>query len=70
MYRWALAHERAQNAWARPRMQRRQAHAIAVAYARELGDSDAGRPGGLKAWQEIYCDAEPDLGGVWEWTSS
>jgi len=70
MYRWALAHERAQNAWARPSVQRKQAHAIAVAYAREMSLPTPERRESLKAWQEIYFDAKPDLGVGWYWITA
>ena len=68
MYRWALAHERAQNAWASARAQRKQAHAIACAYAREMALAGEDRQKSLKAWAEVMFDAPADQSGHWEWT--
>jgi len=68
MYRWALAHERAQNAWASARAQRKQAHAIACAYARDMALGGEDRQESLKAWAEIMFDTPADLSGHWEWT--
>jgi len=70
MYRWALAHERAQNAWMRPRSQRRQAHAIACAEAREVERIARGDPKSRQAWAEIYLDQPVVLSGHWEWTTA
>lgn len=67
MYRWALAHERAEHAWSSARAMRQQAHAIACAYARELALTGQDARESRKAWAEIYLDSEADLGGVWEW---
>lgn len=67
-YRWALAHERAQNAWASKRAQRTQAWAVARAQAHELGLTGQDRSESLAAWQQIVFDVPADLGGQWEWT--
>ena len=68
MYRWALAYERAQHAWADPRAQRRQAHAVACAWARELSLSDVDRRERCQGWAEVAFDVPADLLGLWEWT--
>lgn len=70
MYRWALAHERAQNAWASASAQRKQAHAIATAFARELGLPPDERRKSVAAWAEIMFDVPADQSGSWEWTTA
>lgn len=70
MYRWALAHERAQNAWRRASMQRKHAHAVAVAYARELSLPPEERSKSRAAWAEIYFEQPADPKGVWDWTTA
>jgi hypothetical protein len=70
MYRWALAHERAEHAWASASAQRKQAHAIACAWAREIGLADVDARESRKAWAEIHLDEPADLGGTWEWVTA
>jgi hypothetical protein len=70
MYRWALAHERAEHAWMSASAQRRQAHAIACAWARELSLSDVDAREARKSWAEIHLDSPADLSGTWEWVTA
>lgn len=67
-YRWALAHERAQNAWLRPSTQRAQAWAVARAQAREMRVGSQDQRTALQTYAQLYFGAEEDLGGPWEWT--